>query len=650
MIIGVDYYPEHWDRALWRSDADLMQKTGVRVVRMAEFTWCRLEPRENEYDFEWLDEAVGIFAERGIRVVLGTPTNCPPRWFCEKYPDALPVGRDGRRNPIGIRGHRCYNAPDFLEHAKRLLERMTKRYADNEAVIAWQIDNEPEANFCFCKKCIEKYRAWVKRKYDSLENVNRAYGNDVWSGEYSSWEQLDPPFGDYPSAWLNPAYMLDFSRYASDDMIEYVQLQAEIIRRNCPGTAVTTNVWFCENMPDFYKTFERLDFVSYDNYPPTRLPDNPEEYYSHAFHLDRMRGVRRQSFWVMEQLSGGLGCWSPMSRTPAPGMISGYSLQAFARGADTVVHFRWRTAVSGAEMHWHGLIDHSNVPGRRFEEFARLCRTAEELADLRGTEIRSEVAILCSTDSEYAFKLQPQTNGMYYREQLQLLHAAFTKCGLNVDVIGEREDISGYRLVAAPELYVTDSDVVKKLYEFAENGGTVILTNRCGVKDEHNNCIMSPLPAPYRKLAGCRVLEYDPIGYDRVPVRFEDGSVFWGRQWCDILQEETAGVLARYDGEFYKGSAAITENEYGSGKVYYIGTVGEKKLYDRLVPDILRKCGIEIIPGLPDNVEITTRTGADIEARFIFNNTGRQQTFLLDGGELCLQPFEMKVERRQRTL
>lgn len=644
MIIGVDYYPEHWDKSLWKADADLMRESGVKIVRLAEFAWCRLEPQEGNFDFGWLDEIIGILSERDIKIVLCTPTNCPPMWFYEKYPDAVQTEKDGRKTNTGIRGHRCINNADFLRYAERIIDTMTKRYADNKAIIAWQIDNELEANFCFCETCIGKYRSWLKARYTTVEAVNKAYGNNMWSGEYSSWEQIKPPFGSYPDAWLNPSYMLDYNRYASDSVVEHINWQQELIRKNCPDTAITTNVWFCRNMPNFYDEFKELDFISYDNYPTTRLPDNSEEYYSHAFHLDLMRGVKRKGFWIMEQLSGGLGCWAPMGRTPSPGMIKGYSLQAFAHGADTVVHFRWRTAVSGAEMHWHGLIDHSNVPGRRFKEFSELCKEAAALEAVRNTEIRSDIAILYSPDDEYAFKIQPQTNGMYYMEQHFLLHSAFAKYGLNIDVISRLEDISRYKIVIAPQMYLTDEAVTKRLYEFTENGGTVVLTNRSGVKDENNKCIMEQLPTVYRKLVGAYVEEYDPIGYDTSSIRLTDGSIYKCRQWCDILCPETAETIAVYDKEFYKGKAAITRNSCGKGTAYYIGTVCEKKLYCKLAKDILLESGIPFVEGLPDNVELTTRTGDDVIARFIFNNTSENQHFTLDKEEISLAPFEMKID------
>ncbi len=645
MRIGVDYYPEQWDRALWVRDADLMKKTGVRLVRMAEFAWCRLEPRESEFDFAWLDEAVGLFADRGIGVVLCTPTSCPPLWFYEKYPDAVMTEQDGRRTRTGIRGHRCVNHPATRRHCRRIIEEMTAHYAGNPAVAAWQIDNELEAYFCFCDHCAEKFRNWVKNRYGSLEAVNRAYGNVVWSGEYSSWEQVRLPFGHYPSAWLNPAYMLDHSRFASDSVIDFVRWQADIIRERCPGVPVTTNVWFSEHMPDFYREFRGLDFISYDNYPSAHPPEEDAAAFSHAFHLDMMRGIKRRSFWVMEQLSGGLGCWAPMGRMPEPGLIKGYSLQAFARGADTVLHFRWRTANIGAEMHWHGLIDHSNVPGRRFYEFADLCETAETLGEAVGTEILSEAAILFSFDIEYAFKIQPQTEGYSYLEQPRKLHRALTGLGMNVDVISGGEDLSGYRIVCAPEMYVADREASEKLHSFARDGGTVILTARSGVKDIHNNAVMEPLPGIYRDMAGAYVSEYCPVGRDRVGVRFSDGAVLSGGQWCDILETEGAETAAVYDGEYFRGKAAVTRFRYGKGTVYYIGTVGEQALYDRVVAEAVKEAGAAYIPGLPPGVEVTVRSGNGKKFCFVFNLSSRETSCVIAGLRIILAPYEMKIIR-----
>ena len=650
MRIGVDYYPEHWDKDMWKSDVRLMAETGVKIVRLAEFAWCRLEPADGVFDFVWLDEAIRLFADNGIEVIIGTPTNCPPRWLCEKHPEILPVGDNGRTNPIGIRGHRCYNSPALREYAGRIVAKLAEHYKDFPNVTAWQLDNELEANICFCDTCNKKHREWLKRKYGTLGALNKAYGNIVWSGEYQSWEQIDPPYGGYNTAWLNPSYMIDFERRATDDMLEFIRFQADIIRSYIPDAFITTNACFCNHTSDFTAMFSDLDVAAYDNYPTTSVSHDYENITSTSAYLDMIRGAKRKNFWIMEELSGTPGCWAPMQKTPAPGMIKGYALQAFAHGADTVIFFRWRTANIGAEMHWHGLIDHSGVPGRRFDEFAQLCGEAEKLKDIRGSELRSVIAILFSADSGRAFRLQPQTDGFSYIEQIKAVHQAFVRYGLNVDIIDEHADISGYKIVCAPALYVTDSTTVKRLRDFAGNGGTVVLTARSGVKDENNNCIMEPLPTVYRELVGCHVTEYDPIGWDKAKVRFTDGEEYECKQWCDILETDTAETAASYSSGFYAGQPAVTVNSYGGGKAFYIGTIGTRRMYEKAAKQILDASGIPYIEGLPENVEVTTRTGSGITARFVFNNSDLERTFELNGEKLHLDPFEMKIIRLENDI
>lgn len=673
MKIGVDYYPEHWDKSLWQEDADMMRAAGVKVVRMAEFAWSRLEPREGEYAFEWLDEAITLFADRQIQVFLCTPTCTPPLWLFEKYPEVIQVGKDGHTIPIGIRGHRCLNSPIYRQKCQEIITKMVSRYRDNEWVIGYQIDNELEANHCCCSVCEDKFRSFVQKKYKYIENVNKAYGNNVWSGEYSSFSQIKPPFGEHPT-WLNPSYMLDFNRYASQSTVDYVEFQRNIIHSIDKKALITTNNWLCENMPDFYQMFANLDFVSYDNYPTTVIPSDEEELYSHAFHLDMMRGIKQKNFWIMEQLSGSLGSWMPMTPTLQPGMLKGYALQAIAHGADTVLHFRWRSAVSGAEMFWHGIIDHGNVPGRRYQEFCDLCQTVSEFNEMEHSIIKNKVAILYSSDQEYGFKIQPQVEGMHYFTQLKAYHDAFTCLGVGVDIIDWLSDLTEYDVVVAPTIFVTNPTIEKNIKEFVRYGGHLVLTNRSGVKDSENKCIMSPLPTVFSEVVGTVVREYDPIGMKRQKIKIVDelwqedidnictkngtdkmqvlDEVFTCNLWCDILEPQEARVLARYDENFYQGSAAITQHQYGKGTAYYAGTVLSRKGMASFVKLIARNAGIEYVNGLPLGVERTVREKDKDKWTFLFNNTNETKEFswnivtkdcIGESRQEVLKPFEMRV-------
>lgn len=679
MKIGVDYYPEHWDEEMWKEDVASMKRAGVNIVRMAEFAWSRLEEKEGSFSFEWLDKIVSMFGQAGIDVILCTPTCTPPNWMFEKYPEIIQVGKDGRRIPLGIRGHRCLNSPVFREKARIIIENMVTYFKDKKNVIGWQIDNELEANHCCCPVCAEKFREFVKKKYGTIEKVNEAYGNNVWSGTYSSFSQISPPYGECQSM-LNPSYMMDFGRYAMESTTDYLNFQASLIRSIKKEYFITTNTWLPEHVPDFYHLFETLDFVSYDNYPLTELPDDCETLYSHAFHLDLMRGIKRQNFWIMEELSGPIGSWMPMTPTPKPGMIKGYSLQAAAHGADAVVHFRWRTARSGAEMFWHGLIDHNNISGRRFQEFCSLCETLKGLDIPENAVLKNKAAILYSPLEQYAFQLQPQGKGMDYFTQMKAYHDALLAHGVGVDIIDvhhldpdKSSVLNEYKLVIAPTLFIADETWAKTAAEFVRDGGHFVLTNRSGVKDLNNQCVPDVLPGFFSELTGAYVTEYDPIGPKKQKIRIKKGSWKQGSLmcvtkedadsafakeeitcslWCELLEAESAEVLAVYGENFYENAPAVTKNHFGQGEVYYIGTVLNRRGTISLVGEILRNTGIEHFSGIPLGVEYTVRENDEEKFHFWFNNTNKEKHFAFrrinsygmgEPVEINLAPFEMKI-------
>lgn len=666
MKIGVDYYPEQWEETMWENDADRMKSIGVRVVRLAEFAWSRMEPVEGIYEFEWLDKVIQLFQDRNIEVILGTPTCTPPQWMLHDYPEIIPVDRSGRKVATGVRGHRCLNSPVFREFCRRIITQMVSHYKDWKGVVGYQIDNELEANHCCCNVCQERFRIWLKRKYGTIEDVNKAYGNTVWSGEYTDFEEIQPPMGEHP-LWLNPSMQLDFYCYASDSTKDYVRYQTDLIKKIDPEARLTTNTWFCEYMPNFYDLFREMDFVSYDNYPRTKLPENSQELYSHAFHLDLMRGIQNKPFWIMEQLSGIVGSWGPMSRMPHPGMIQGYALQAIAHGADAVVHFRWRTAKSGAEMYWQGILDQSNMPGYRYQEFKELCQTVETLSGLDGAMPQNKVAILYSSVLEYAFKIQHQAEGMYYLEQLKSWHDAFSCLGLGVDIIDWNAPLKKYSIVVAPNMMFADEMIARHLYDFAEKGGTLILTSRTGVKDESNQCVTQPLPSIYRDLSGVTVSEYDPLGedYGQLEMTNEQWAKklvkWWKRicqndsnkdvlesmkchRWCDLLETNPGGaeVMAIYADDFYQDAAAVTRAKYGEGYCIYVGTYLEREAYISLAEILVQAAEIPYYSDLPIGVEITERIKNNDKWQFIFNNTNEKQVVSIEE-EYILEPFEMKI-------
>lgn len=366
-----------------------------------------------------------------------------------------------------------------------------------------------------------------------------------------------------------------------------------------------------------------MDFASVDYYPSTDVQnDSKAQIYHGALTLDLTRGVKQRNFWVMEQLSGTPGCWYPMARTPHPGMVRAHAWQSVSRGADAVVHFRWRSARIGAEQFWHGLLDHHGKPGRRFAEFAQFSEEVRRLSPLLdGTTRVNDVAMLFSHEQLNALRIQPQSDGFDYLANFKQLHRALLGLGIGTDVINWRADIKRYKLVLAPYLFLLDEELAATLRDYAAAGGTVILTTRSGVKNMNNVCQPEMLPGLLSGLAGTVVEEYDPVGRDRQGVHFGAQGEFGCAQWCDILAPTGAATLATYTSDFFAGRAALTRNSYGAGAVYYIGTVLEDRAYTSLFLRIATDLGIECTPGLPGGVELSVRTGKDGRIVFVLNLT-----------------------------
>lgn len=645
MKIGVDYYPENWDKSLWETDAETMAKTGVKLIRIGDGAWQNIEPADNNFDVQWLKDVILIFAKRGIGTVLCIPTDVPPDWLIEKYPEIMPTGKNSGKS------HRCINSPVYLQYVRRMTETLVKEFADNRAVMAWQIDNEIEAYPCTCDVCVEKFRNWLMERHGSLENIN-----SMLKKKYTDISKINLPY-DLSEQWKDPSLCLEFYRFASESVVNFTREEMKLIRIVKDDALITTSADFGENCPDYYKLFEHMNFVSYNNYPPVRIPKDTECNYSHAFELDLMRGVKGGNFCVTEQLSGPRNNNGIITQSPKSGMIMGYAMQAIFHGADMVFHYHWRTALYGERMFSHGILDHSNTPNRRLAELTELCNHMDKIRMLDNTYIESDVAIVYSPTADVAFNIQPQSEGFDYVEQLRHFHTAFMKLGANVDVVSPTADLSKYRLVIVPSLYVNDETATGNIYQYVMKGGTAVLTSRSGVKDEYNNCIMETLPTVFRELVGVDVSEYDPIGTETETVRDFAGRRFECSKWCDVLRSDSARSYAVYSGGDNNNKSVVTMNRYCDGVAYYVGTIFNSDFYESFVSNLMMQTGIPKLEGLSNGVEVITRTNGREEFICFFNNTDGDGYIPLPKPMYCLigeneasclelKPFGIEIVRK----
>lgn len=657
---GVDYYPEHWERERWDTDAALMQKMGIQMVRMAEFSWHKLQPAEDTFDFGWLDEAIELLGKYGIYTIVGTPTAAPPAWMVHKHPDILPVDRQGRVRGFGGRHHDCQSNPVYREYIRKLVTQMAKHYGDNPYVIGWQPDNElgnSHQELCTCDHCRQRFQAWLQKKYGTTEALNQSWGTAFWSQEYNDFAEVPAP--RLTVTGENPSAMLDWKRFCSDLIVDFTGEQTEIIRTYAKNQFITHNYMGFADKVNYYKLGELLDFVSHDQYPGGfYLPETPhEKNHILAATLDVVRSYKNQPFWIMEQQSGITG-WETMGRAPEPGQLSAWAMQAIAHGADAVVFFRWRTCAMGTEQYWHGILPHSGNPGRRYEELQEFIHEMQPLMDnLQNSMIKSEAGIVFSFEQEYAFQIQPHHRDLSYIGQVQKYYRALYEQNIPVDFVPADGDFQKYRLLIAPLQYLMSPELEDKYMEYVRQGGHLVLTMRTGVKDMNNLCMTEfELPGRLAQLAGVEVLDYDCLRDDEVNVLFE-GESLQAYIWSDLMRLlPGTKVLASYNSQFYAGEPCMTEHSYGKGICYYVGTQPGDVLMDKFMAQICRKAGVNSILPPVAEVECTIRENDKERFLFVINHARETKNYqVLQGWKLIkgrqvgsLEAFETQILSKQK--
>ncbi len=625
MKIGVDYYPEHWNEERWREDAKLMREANISVVRLAEFAWSKLEPEEERYQFDWLDKALDTLHAKGIQAILGTPTAAPPAWLHERYPDILPADTHKYRLGFGTRLQRCLGNPIMRRYSRIITETMAHHFAHHPAVIGWQTDNEFEANLCYCDSCAERFREWLKVKYGTLDALNRSWGTIFWSQEYSGWSQIPLPWHVRCGESHNPSLKLEFRRFASETTVDFQHEQVEIIRKTCPEHFITHNFMGLHDSMDYYELGRDLDFISWDNYPggAWMQADNSVDM-THAV----MRGIKQSNFWVMEEQTHIIG-WERISRRPADGQSRMWAWQAVAHGADTVLFFRWRSCLYGTEQYWHGVLNHDGIPRRRYKEIQKFGEEMKKLSSLLdGSVVRNEVAILNSYEQNWAFQLQPQTDGLEWWSQIRRYYNALRSLGVTCDITPLSPDITSYKLLILPGWYLLTQEDAERIDAFVTNGGVVVISPRTGVKNNINVCHALPLPGYLSEIAGVEVDDYDPIGKAEYTV-IVDGRELTAFTWADALTPKGAETMAIWKHSPFSGESAVTRNRRGKGSVWYFGTFGEDTFYGALLPKALADAGISHGNPFPPGVDFSWRVKDDERYLFLTNLNAEDVTVSL---------------------
>jgi beta-galactosidase len=642
MYFGVDYYPEQWvfpfggtaenPEAQWRRDAELMVAAGFNVVRIGEFSWGLCEPEDGKFNFDWLKRVMDILGENGIQVVLATPTAAPPIWLAKSHPEILPIDERGLTKHEGTRRAVCLNSDVYWKYSKRIVENLARALGDHPQLVAWQIDNSLGGNFTeasFNEDTRRDWHGWLEAKYETIERLNERMGLRHWSQMVSAWNQVPMPMAA-PTVH-NPALVLDWCRFCSDTIVQFVRMQADILREITPDRPVTTNLRALRHRFDHFDLAGVLDFVSIES--TAAIKAKPAEI---ACEIDMLRSLKKEGirtpdgdtgFWVMEQKAGNVN-WQDVNSLVRPGVLRMFTYQLISRGANAILFFRWRQPRYGSEQ-FHGAVLPHNLAGSRrvFDEITRLGEELKILAPaLKDTKVTAEACILYSHDNDWVLQQpNPPNKNFSLREHVQLIYNSLHDRNIIVDFARPSEDLSKYKIVFTPSLHLLSSNDSDRLKLYVQNGGTLIGTFNTGLVDENNVAPDTGFPHDLTDLFGLEVQEFDmlPPGEENhltFKGAFPTSHLHPARLWCDLIEPKGCQILAAYSKDFYAGKPAMTLNNFGLGKAIYIGTQSHQHFYDDLVLWLRQTSGLTPLLKVPENIEVSLRTKEGSRVYFLLNH------------------------------
>ena len=614
-MVGAAWYPEQWPESRWEEDLRMMEAGDLKVVRIAEFAWSRMEPSEGHYDLDWLERAINLAGRHHIVSVLGTPTATPPAWLTQKYPDTLRVEPNGQRVTHGNRAHASASSVRYREFCRKIAEKMAIRFGHNPNVVGWQIDNEyGYALMSYDDATQKQFQEWLQAKYRTLDSLNTHWATSYWSQTYDNWEEIPIPIGEH-----NPGLMLDWKHFIGYVWTSYQQNQVDVIRKQADARQFTTGnfMGFFDGF-DHYSITEPLTFASWDDYVGTGHVDPAYNGLSH----DLTRGFKRHNFWVMETQPGAVN-WSPLNNFTNRGEARAMAWQAIGHGADDVNYWQWRSALNGQEEIHGVLVGPDGTPVPFYDEAAQ---TAHEFAKVensfRDTQPVSQVALLYSYDSHWAIQFQKHTEKYDDIGLLKSYYRALRQISQSVDVVSAYAPLDGYKLVAAPSLNVLPKELADHLLEYVRNGGHLVLGPRSGMKDEFNALQPQRQPGFLVDALGARVEQYYALEKD-VPL-----AGAWGAGeasiWAEQMKSQAPGeeVLLKYgkSNGWLDDQPAVITRAYGKGRITYVGAVLDDKLMSAAAEWMTQKAGVTPVFGpVPEGVEVSRRVGPGKQVFVIIN-------------------------------
>lgn len=640
ILYGGDYNPEQWPEEIWEEDMRLFKLAHIDEVTLNVFSWAALQPDENTYDFSKLDKIMKMAKANDLKVCLATSTAAHPAWMARKYPDILRTEHNGIARKFGSRHNSCPNSPTYRKYSVALADKLAERYKDYDNIVGWHISNEYGGS-CYCDNCEKAFRNWLKEKYGTIEEVNKAWNMSFWGHTLYDFEDVVvPDMRSEEFMWDGvvrtnfQGISLDYCRFNSDSMMDCFRLEYDAVKKHTPDIPVTTNLMGTYKVLDYQKWAKYMDFISWDNYPSY---DSVPEQASMAH--DLMRGIKQgKPFALMEQ-TPSVSNWHIYCKLKRPGVMRLWSYQAVAHGADTVMFFQMRRSIGACEKYHGAVIDHVGTENTRvFRELTALGEELDKLGDKTlGARADSKVAIVFDWDNWWAaeYSAGPSKLINYYQEVFQY-YKALNDRNISVDIVSVEDDYSNYKLVIAPLLYMCKDGFDEKIREFVKNGGNFLTTYFSGYVEDHDLVVTGGYPGRLKDILGIWVEESDALPETESNSFTYKGKTYPAGLLCDLLHLQGAEGLSFYEKDFYEGMPVLTRNQFGEGKAYYVATRSDEAFYKDFLGEICEELDIKPVAQTPEGVEATLRTNAKGSFLFLLNHREAPTSIVLesDGTDL----------------